>query len=177
MVRKVNDKASPSMKAFAAKLFEIRTARGMTQEKLAEAINVTQQMVAKWETGRTEPKIRHIEKMADHFDVSIDELMGRKSANSPDRFLKLAMMTLGTAKTRIPVDIDAKLSEIRKISSGETAGEVIDPLTEEVFRMHQDDPEHFERLAKGIAAVVTARADGKASISDLVAAVLLSEKR
>ena len=41
------------MKSFAAQLKEARTARGLTQDNLAERINVTRSAVSSWERGRT----------------------------------------------------------------------------------------------------------------------------
>lgn len=176
MVRKVAEKASPSMKAFAAKVFQLRTAKGITQAKLAEALDTTQQMVAKWETGRTEPTIKNIELLASFFGVSIDELLGRNTTRSYDRLLTLATMKQGDAQMRMSSDIVEKLAEFRALVSGEAFGKEVDPLTEEVFRMRKNDPDYFERLADGIAAVVSAQAEGKVSISDLVEAVLRSDR-
>ena len=48
---------------------------GITQEELAEKINVTRQPVSNWEIGKAEPDIETLTKIAQIFDISIDELV------------------------------------------------------------------------------------------------------
>ncbi len=48
---------------------------GITQEELAEKLNVTRQAVSNWENGKTEPDIETLTKIAQIFDISIDELV------------------------------------------------------------------------------------------------------
>ena len=48
---------------------------GITQEQLAEKINVTRQAVSNWENGKTEPDVETLTKIAQIFDTSIDELV------------------------------------------------------------------------------------------------------
>ena len=53
----------------------IRKKLGITQEELAEKLNVTRQAVSNWENGKTEPDIETLTKMAQIFDISIDKLV------------------------------------------------------------------------------------------------------
>lgn len=53
-----------------------RLAAGMTQEGLAERLNVAPQTVSKWETGLTAPDLSLLAPLADLFRVSMDELLG-----------------------------------------------------------------------------------------------------
>ena len=55
---------------------ELRMARGLSQKQLAEAINVTQQVIALWESGKHEPKASYIYKLAEYFGVTSDYLIG-----------------------------------------------------------------------------------------------------
>ena len=54
----------------------LRTERGVTQEQLAEAMNVTCAAVSKWERGETFPDITLLQPLAFYFDVTLDSLMG-----------------------------------------------------------------------------------------------------
>ena len=47
----------------------------LSQEELAEKIFVSRQSVSNWENGKTEPDIETLTKIAQIFDISIDELM------------------------------------------------------------------------------------------------------
>ena len=53
-----------------------RKARKITQEQLAEAMNVTLSAVSKWETGVTIPDLGTVIALADFFAVSVDVLLG-----------------------------------------------------------------------------------------------------
>ena len=54
----------------------LRKARGLTQERLAEALGVTVGAVHKWETGLSQPEISMLVELADFFDTSVDVLLG-----------------------------------------------------------------------------------------------------
>lgn len=54
----------------------LRRRKGMTQENLAELLNISSAAVSKWESGSTYPDITAIIPLAQIFDVTIDELMG-----------------------------------------------------------------------------------------------------
>ncbi|MBR5948809.1 MAG: helix-turn-helix transcriptional regulator [Clostridia bacterium] len=56
------------------KIKQLRTQRGIKQEKLAEAMGVSAQAVSKWETGAALPDISLLPELAVYFGVTIDEL-------------------------------------------------------------------------------------------------------
>ena len=51
--------------------------------KLATAISMSQQAVAKWESGGASPDPDMLSKIADYFNVSTDYLLGRESPKMP----------------------------------------------------------------------------------------------
>ena len=55
---------------------ELREQRNLRQIDLAKAINVRQNTLSTWETGRYEPDFEMLSKLANYFDVSIDYLLG-----------------------------------------------------------------------------------------------------
>ena len=57
---------------------ELRVRRSLSQEQLARQLGISQQTVAKWESGRTAPKPIMIKRIAECFDVSADYLLGIK---------------------------------------------------------------------------------------------------
>jgi len=59
----------------------LRKKKGITQEELAERLGVTAQAVSKWENEISCPDIQLLPKIAELFDVSIDELMGVSKRN------------------------------------------------------------------------------------------------
>lgn len=56
----------------------IRIGKGLTQERLAELLQVSRQSVSKWELGQSVPDVEKIVRMSELFDVSTDTLLLRK---------------------------------------------------------------------------------------------------
>ena len=52
---------------------------GLTQEALAQKLNVTNQAVSKWELDQACPDIQLLPPLADIFGITMDELFGRKA--------------------------------------------------------------------------------------------------
>lgn len=55
---------------------ELRKKKGLRQEQLAEAMNVSTASVSKWETNQSYPELTLLAELADFFEVSIDTLVG-----------------------------------------------------------------------------------------------------
>lgn len=62
------------------KIAELRMKAGITQEKIAEKLYVTREMVSKWERDISQPDYSMIEKIAKILSVSPDEIMNRNDA-------------------------------------------------------------------------------------------------
>ena len=61
------------------KIALLRKGKNMTQEALANALGVTNQAVSKWELDTCCPDIALLPKIADLFEVTLDELFGREA--------------------------------------------------------------------------------------------------
>ena len=66
---------------------ELRKEKGMTQKQLAEALNVTDKAVSKWERGLSFPDISMLEPLSELLDISIMELLAgeRQDEDEPMR--------------------------------------------------------------------------------------------
>ena len=60
----------------STQLKELRLERGLSQQKLAKEIGVTQKAIDFWEKGVNEPKASYIIKLAKYFQVTTDYLLG-----------------------------------------------------------------------------------------------------
>lgn len=58
------------------KIYELRKLKGLSQEELAEKLNVSRQSVSLWETNQTVPQIDYLMELSKIFNVSLDELCG-----------------------------------------------------------------------------------------------------
>lgn len=59
----------------AANIQATRQAAGLTQEQLAEAVGVSRQTIAKWESGETSPDLEHAAALAEKLGTTVDDLV------------------------------------------------------------------------------------------------------
>lgn len=62
---------------FGKTILELRKQKNVTQEEMAAELGVTAAAVSKWENNYTLPDILMLCALADYFDVTTDELLGR----------------------------------------------------------------------------------------------------
>ena len=62
---------------FATRLKELRYEHKLSQTDLAKALNVSQSMIARWESDECEPTATNIITIANYFSVTTDYLLGR----------------------------------------------------------------------------------------------------
>ena len=62
------------------KIKELRTRQKMTQEKLAQYLNVTVSAVSQWESGKTMPDVTMIVPICNLFEISADKLLNIRVA-------------------------------------------------------------------------------------------------
>lgn len=67
---------------FGNNLIQLRKLHQMTQEELAERIGVTRQAIGKWESGETTPDLKLACRLAEIFEVSLDELANHSPEES-----------------------------------------------------------------------------------------------
>lgn len=64
---------------FNNRLYQLRKQKGLSQEELANRLNVSRQTVSKWEVGDSTPDMEKLVAMSDLFNVSLDKLvMGKE---------------------------------------------------------------------------------------------------
>ena len=66
----------------------LRKKEGLTQEELAEKLNVSRQSVTKWESGNAIPDIEKIKEIAYIFLISVDSLIGDIENKKPNKLKK-----------------------------------------------------------------------------------------
>ena len=79
------DERETSMKPIFGKILKsLREEKCITQDMLANVLNVSRSSVANYETGVREPDIACLEDIADFFGVSVDYLLGRSDQKQQD---------------------------------------------------------------------------------------------
>ena len=61
--------------ALSEKLYELRKKSGLSQEQLAEQLDVSRQAVSKWESGKAVPESDTLISISEYFNVTLDYLM------------------------------------------------------------------------------------------------------
>ncbi len=62
---------------FAHNLAVLRESWGLRQVDLALKLGTTQRRISYWESGKIEPDLESLWRIADFFQISVDELIGR----------------------------------------------------------------------------------------------------
>ena len=70
--------------SFGNFLLELRERSGLSQFQLGRLVGVTDKAVSKWETGKSKPKLDLLFKLADIFEVTVEELKACKYNSSND---------------------------------------------------------------------------------------------
>ena len=61
--------------SFADRLIQLRKAKGLSQEDLADSLGVSRQAISRWEQGNTFPDLLNLQKIMKVFGVSADYLI------------------------------------------------------------------------------------------------------
>lgn len=69
--------------AFGDKLQAVRRAAGLTQEQMAEELQVSRQAVSRWESGRSFPEVEKILYIANRYGISVGELFEEEVPTVP----------------------------------------------------------------------------------------------
>lgn len=110
------------------RLAEYRIRANLRQSQIALMLDTTQQSVARWEKGRSEPTIAQLCTLANYYGATLDQLLGRTVPENPSaKFAELAAAPSdGDSGMHISkADLPRIAKAVRKI---ETATEVLNTL-------------------------------------------------
>ncbi len=87
---------------FGENLYNLRKAAAMSQEKLAEKMEVTRQSVSKWENGESYPEMEKIMKLCSIFHCKINDLVHENMADidSLDEDIKMSVVKFKEEKQK-----------------------------------------------------------------------------
>lgn len=106
---------------FADNLLQLRKINHMSQEELAEKVNVSRQTLSKWETGESVPDIEKCKLLAEIFRVTLDDLVRYESTVDglgvpPKGKYAFGLVTVGD---KGQIVIPAKARKIFNIQAGD----------------------------------------------------------
>lgn len=118
------------------KIKSLRKTNNLTQEELADKLNVSRQAVTKWESGAGTPDIGNIQAIARLFGVSMDELLSDRKEVTYGNLSRTEFDVFGKADFNLNVGtaagLDVTFSDQEKV----------------IVEIHSDLPEETYPLAK-----------------------------
>lgn len=60
---------------FGERLYKLRNEKNISQEELAELLDVSRQSISKWENNKAYPEMTRLLFLSDYFQISLDDLM------------------------------------------------------------------------------------------------------
>lgn len=98
------------------KIYELRKNANISQEQLAEKLNITRQTISNWETNLTIPDFNQVKQIAKYFKINLDELDG-KNENNADNVNILWINTKKELKKKLsPLFFDTWIKNLEFIS-------------------------------------------------------------
>ena len=93
---------------------ELRKEKGITQEQLAEILNISGRTVSRWETGNNMPDISLLVEISEFFEVSVTEIINgeRKSEKMNEQVRETAEALTEYANT----EKEMIIKDVRKLS-------------------------------------------------------------
>ena len=92
----------------------VRTSRDYSQEKLAEAANLTRESISRIEKGSMKPKLETVTEIADILDVPVDYLIGsdENTDNDPGAEILHLLLDCNRLEKKILVETIRSLKKI-----------------------------------------------------------------
>ena len=99
------------------KLIELRKEKKLTQSDLAEVLGISRQAYSNYENGKRQPDNETMLKLAEHFNVSVDYLLGRDDEpTSVPRRKGVRIPVLGYVPAGLPIEAIEDILDYEEIS-------------------------------------------------------------
>lgn len=89
---------------FGQRFLRLRKEKGLTQDQIAQRVNISPQAVSKWENDVSSPDISILSDLADILGVSLDTLLGKESSNEVTMLKEEDVKDLSKLVLKIKVD-------------------------------------------------------------------------
>ena len=123
------------MKIIAKNIKHLRSLKKLSQEGLAEELNVTRSRIGSYEENRSAPTIEMLVKLSDYFKVPIDILLRNDLTKAKDS----SFIEIGNQRVLFPITVD---------EDNENLIEIVPVKASAGYLAGYDDPEYIEQLQK-----------------------------
>lgn len=77
-----------SFMTLGERLQKLRKSKGLSQEQLAQILQVSRQTISKWESDVNNPELEKLKEISEFFEITMDELLGLERSNLCKETLK-----------------------------------------------------------------------------------------
>ena len=123
------------MKIIAKNISHLRSLKKLSQEALADELDITRSRVGSYEENRSAPTIEVLIKLSDYFKIPVDILLRKDLTKSKDS----SFIEIGNQRVLFPIVVD---------SENENLIEVVPIKASAGYLSGYDDPEYIEQLQK-----------------------------
>ena len=81
---------------FKDKLLELRKSHHLSQQQLADQLNVSRQSISKWELGESQPDLHNLVRLSEIFQISTDYLLKDEFNNSENEKKSSIFLVIGS---------------------------------------------------------------------------------
>lgn len=113
----------------------LRLLKGLTQEEMAVALQVTRSRIGSYEEERSSPTIEMLIKYSDYFKLSVDSLIKHDLTKTRDT----SFLEIGHQRVLFPIVVD---------ENNEDLVEIVPAKASAGYLSGYDDPEYIEQLQK-----------------------------
>lgn len=72
-------------------IYNLRVARGLTQRDIAEKLSISDKAISKWENGYSKPSVYNLKRLAEIFDITLEELLNVSKNNLEKHITKIVI--------------------------------------------------------------------------------------
>ncbi len=123
------------MKKIAKNIYFLRRQRGLTQEKLADALEITRSRIGSYEEGRSDPGIEILLKLSDFFKLPVDALLRHDLSRSNNT----SFIEIGNQRVLFPIVVGQAEQEMIEVVPAKASAGYLNGYA---------DPEYIEQLEK-----------------------------
>lgn len=98
-------------------MYRLRKQKGLSQEELANRLNVSRQTISKWEVGDSTPDMEKLIALSDLFEISLDELVLDKIPARAGEASRAAEISGGLARKVLTDDNKRKVKRGLQIAA------------------------------------------------------------
>lgn len=141
------------MAALSDMLTYLRKRKGLTQQQLADQLNMSRSAIGMYETGKREPEIEVLEAFADFYNVDMNTLTGRVPPAPSERNLGVSSLSslINSIPNLMPLPKTREVPRLGTIACGE-------PI------LAQENIEDYDKAPEGINCDFTLKCKGDSMV-------------